>query len=1035
MTTIPKLTKIPGLTPEVSRFLDALKQKGFKGDVQTDYATRLINATDNSVYQIIPQAVVAPKSAADVEVLASLLGQEEHRSVTVSPRGGGTGTNGQALHPGVIVDLSRHMNRIIELDKEAGWVRVQPGVVLDQLNAYLKPHGLFFAPSVSPSSRATLGGMIATDACGKGSRVYGKTSGHVVELSLVLPDGTTWVSHELSEVELSVQKGRADRIGEVLRVVDDIVTEKKVLIEEQFPKIPRFLTGYNLAHVRKENAPFTLNPIVSGAEGTLAFVTEAKLRVLPIPLHRSLIAIRYATFDDALRAAEVLVATDPGAIETIDDTIVELAKKDAIWDKVSHLLQDEGPIPTAAINLVEFSGDSLDQVSAKMSDLASVLAGKQGEPGEAIGYKIAATPSDIAALWELRKKGVGLLGNAPGERRPIAFVEDTAVHPKDLAPFIREFRAILDGHGLTYGMFGHVDAGCLHVRPALNTRDPADEQLLREISDKVVALVRKYGGVMWSEHGKGFRSEYSPQFFGEELFGDLCKIKRAFDPHNQLNPGKLAVPAESGAKLVSVDALKRGEFDRIIAPKSLVRYATSVNCNGNGACFDYAADSVMCPSSKVTRDRIHSPKGRAGLMREWLRQLSEEGFDAAAQIETGKGNVGLPNLPPSPLGKDLAAVDPTYDFSHEVYTAMDGCLACKACATQCPVKVDVPELKSEFLHLYHQRYPRPVKDLFAAALEFIVVWMAWVPRLVNMVLGWRWVKTLMAKVVGIVDAPRMAKVSLKAGLLARKAPAFDFERLERLTDEERDKSVILIQDAFHGFYDTHVTLAAYDLMTKLGFTVYVAPYRPSGKALHVKGFLDAFKKTALGNIEYFRKVASYQVPMVCIDPAVTLLFRDEYAHVVKEPLNYRIYLFQEWLSERSDSITRLLAGNAEQARDTLNTGTAFHYVLMGHCTERTAAPATQRQWVDLFERFGVQLKLESVGCCGMCGMYGHEAAHYNESRGIFAMSWERHLPDDPKNLSRYLATGYSCRSQVKRFSASHRTLKHPVEVMLQLSNI
>src|SRR5690606_10490396 len=231
----PKLTHIPGLTSDTERFLEALRGAGFKGDVHTDYASRLINATDNSVYQILPQAVVAPRTARDVELLTAVLGKPEHRAVTVVPRGGGTGTNGQALSAGVTVDLSRHMTRILELNLEEGWVKVQPGVVLDQLNAYLNPKGVFFAPTLSPSNRATLGGMIATDACGKGSRIYGKTSGHVVELSLVLPDGTTWVSHELSEVELSVQKGRADRIGEVLRVVDDIVTEKKVLIEEQFP--------------------------------------------------------------------------------------------------------------------------------------------------------------------------------------------------------------------------------------------------------------------------------------------------------------------------------------------------------------------------------------------------------------------------------------------------------------------------------------------------------------------------------------------------------------------------------------------------------------------------------------------------------------------------------------------------------------------------------------------------------------------------------------------------------------------------------
>lgn len=1031
--TIPRLTKVPGLADSTVRFLDALKSKGFKGEVHTDYASRLINATDNSVYQVIPQAVVAPKSAADVQLVTTLLGQEAHRDVTVSPRGGGTGTNGQSLTPGIIVDLSRHMNRILELNQEAGWVRVQPGVILDQLNAYLKPNGLFFAPSVSPSSRASLGGMIATDACGKGSRVYGKTSGHVVELSLVLADGTTWTSHEMTEEALEAGKSRQDRIGNVLRVVDDIVTTKKEVIEAQFPKIPRFLTGYNLAHVRKENAPFTLNPIISGAEGTLAFVTEAKLRVLPIPPYKSLVAIRYATFDDALSAAELLVATDPGAIETIDDTIIRLARNDAIWDKVSHLLEDTGTVHTAAINLVEFSGTVPEQVDAKVTELVAVLEAKMGQPGQGIGYIVAPGPTDIASLWELRKKGVGLLGNAEGERRPIAFVEDTAVHPEQLAAYIREFRAILDEAGLTYGMFGHVDAGCLHVRPALNTRDVNDEKLLREISDKVVALVRRYGGVLWSEHGKGFRSEYSPQFFGEELFGDLCRIKQAFDPYNQMNPGKLAVPAGSDAKLVSIDATKRGEFDRLIAPKSLVRYATSVNCNGNGACFDYAADSVMCPSSKVTHNRIHSPKGRAGMMREWLRQLTDAGYDAAGYFEGG--NVGIPKIPGDPpLGAELRDVEYNYDFSHEVYHAMDGCLSCKACATQCPVKVDVPEFKAEFLELYHKRYPRPLKDYFAAALETIVVWMAWFPRLVNMVLGWFWVQSLIEHVVGIVDAPKVAKLTLKAGLLKRNAPAFDFEKLERLPADERAKSVVLIVDAFHGFYDTHVTLAAYDLIKQLGFTVYVAPYRPSGKALHVKGFLKRFEKTVRDNVAFFRRVEQTEIPMICIDPAVTLVFRDEYKHIMKEPLNYNVQLVQEWLAAQKGVIGDALAKHGDHVTNTLTSGTAFHYVLMGHCTERTAAPAAFRKWVDLFAQFGVQLKLESVGCCGMCGMYGHEASHYDESRGIFAMSWERHLPDDPKQLHRYLATGYSCRSQVKRFSTSHKMLKHPVEVMLELVN-
>src|SRR5690606_2673675 len=355
-------------------------------------------------------------------LLTRLLAEPRHRSVTVVPRGGGTGTNGQALSPGITVDLSRHMKRILELNPQQGWVRVQPGVVLDQLNASLNPKGVFFAPTLSPSNRATLGGMIATDACGKGSRVYGKTSGHIVDLSLVLADGTTWTSVPLDEAELTESKSRDDRIGDVLRVVDEIVTQKKRLIEEQFPKIPRFLTGYNLAHVRRDNSPFTLNPLIAGSEGTLAFVTEAKLRVMPIPAYKRLIAIRYATFDDALKSAELLVAADPSAIETVDDTILALAREDVIWERVSHLLQEPADSYTAAINLVEFSGNDFDVVQGKIDELVRTLDDHLGQAGQAIGYIVAPAPTDMAALWDLRKKGVGLLGNAPGERRPVPFV-------------------------------------------------------------------------------------------------------------------------------------------------------------------------------------------------------------------------------------------------------------------------------------------------------------------------------------------------------------------------------------------------------------------------------------------------------------------------------------------------------------------------------------------------------------------------------------------------------------------------------------
>lgn len=1006
---IPRLAPGSGLHPDYRELLEELRLRGFEGEIQTDYATRLVTATDNSVYQVVPQAVVFPRDAADVARALSLVHEPRFRRLKVSPRGGGTGTNGQSLCDGVIVDVSRHMRSILEVDLEAGTVTVEPGVVLDQLNAELKPHGVFFAPNLSPSNRATIGGMIATDACGKGSRIYGKTSNHLVELDLVLLDGTRWTSRELTLEELAEIQRRDDLVGAIHREVDAIVTGNRDRIANDLPKLKRFLTGYDLAHVYSEDGQrFNLNSLIAGSEGTLCFVTRAKLKLTPLPRHKQLVAVRYADFDAALRAANVLVASNPGAIETIDDTIVSIAREDAIWHTVSHLVQgDDGEPPMAAINLVEFESHDPAVVQTKVAELTAVLDAERGTAGKASGYTIATGAADIAALWTLRKKGVGLLGAAKGIRRPIPFVEDTAVPPENLADYIREFRALLDRHGLTYGMFGHVDVGCLHVRPALNMREPEDERLLRTLSDEVVALVKKYGGVLWGEHGKGYRSEYAPVFFGAELYRELRRVKQVFDPENQLNPGKLATPLSSGEQLVSVDAVKRGTFDRQIPAEALDSYSATVNCNGNGACFDWNPDSVMCPSAKVTQDRIHSPKGRAGVMRDWLRQVSEVGYDATSPAEPARLEVLFRGRSDAPG-----------DFSHEVYDAMNGCLACKACATQCPIKVDVPEFRSRFFEHYHTRYRRPLKDFFFAGLEKMIWVLAWFPRLVNWFLGSAWLGSLLRRVVGIVDSPLLSVTTLRRGLLARRAPAYDPRRLTELSAEEKKRSVLLLQDAFTSFYESNVVLATYDVLTRLGYAVYVLPYRENGKALHVKGFLRSFRKVVDRNAAFLTEAASTGIPLVGLEPAVTLTYRDEYLQALgtKAP-PFRVQLVQEWLAQelerRGTSLPRLADGQ--------------HYRLFGHCTERTAALQSQRQWRQIFERLGARLDLVDVGCCGMCGAYGHELAHYDESKGIFAMSWAEALPKSADERTRVLATGHSCRSQVKRFGGF--VPRHPLEAL------
>ncbi|MBF0353215.1 MAG: FAD-binding oxidoreductase [SAR324 cluster bacterium] len=1006
---IPRLDEQVPLNWLYSEFLGKIRTSGFRGQIQDDLGTRLITATDNSIYQILPQAVVYPRDQQDIVTLLKIATEEPFKEIQFSPRGGGTGTNGQSLSSGIVVDCSRHMNQILELNLEEGWVLVQPGVVLDQLNEFLRPHKVFFAPNLSPSNRATLGGMINTDACGQGSRVHGKTSNHILALSCVLSDGTLWDAEPLATEPLELVKERTDMVGLIHQQVDGIVTRKQDLIKEVFPKLSRFLTGYNLAKVyENETGTFNLNYLLSGSEGTLAFITQAKLKITPMPKFKQLIVMKYESFDHALSDAEILVNADPESIETVDEKILTLAREDEIFLQVKDFIQDEGDRPTRAINLVEFTGDQLEPITAKINAFRQAMEQPDQHTGHATGYYLTDKPEEIKSLWNLRKKGVGLLGNTKGKRKPIPFIEDTAVPPEHLASYIRELKALLDGYGLEYAMFGHVDVGCLHVRPALDMQNPLEESWVREISDKVVAMVRKYGGVMWAEHGKGFRSEYTPQFFGEELYADLRRIKEAFDPFNKLNPGKIVAPLSMENKLVKVEAPLRGHYDRQIKPEFQITYETSISCNGNGACFNYDPNDVMCPSSKITRDRIHSPKGRAGLMREWLRRLS---LTPAVPVWGG--------IPGKWIGRFFNTFQKNrdYDYSHEVYDAMAGCLACKACATQCPVHVDVPSFRSRFLDAYHTRYLRPLKDYFIASMEYIGVFASRFPLLVNAILKSQPVQWLFRNMIGLVDLPKFSRIPLSTGIRQRNIPEFRIDQLKQLSPAQKAKSVILLQDAFTSFYESNLVLDIYDFLSFLGYQVYIAPYHPNGKPLHVKGFLSKFKDIAHENSLLLEQIAVCGIPMIGVDPSVVLTYRDEYPELLEKPMKFEVQLIQEWLVTQKEQLRKFKAK------------TESEYQLLGHCMEKTGALLSQKQWQEVFAMFGLKLKPLSVGCCGMAGTYGHEANHAEESRGIYELSWAKHIPDNPLQRERVVVTGFSCRSQVERFR--HFNPNHPIQVIFR----
>jgi len=1023
---LPRLESQNPVKEEYLSFLKDLDSQVFGGEIKTDFATRLVTATDNSIYQVLPEAVIYPRSTEDVVTLFKLLNQKKYRSIKVSPRGGGTGTNGQSLCSGIILDLSKYLDRILELNLEEGWVEVEPGVILDELNAYLKPHGVFFAPSLSTSNRATLGGMINTDACGKGSRIYGKTSEHVVELELVLTDGTKLITRKIGLDHLDIQKKKESREGDIYSQVDEIILKKKDLIDAKLPKLKRFLSGYNLQKLRDdEGHQFNLSYLIGGSEGTLATVTSAKLLLTQQVKHKKLLLLKYLTFDAALRDARVLLQAEPAAIETIDDNILTLAKVDEIYGKVKHMVTGDSDQPPAAINLVEFIDDDLEKLDQKINALMQQVDANREKPEGASGYYCAVKEDEISVLWDLRKKGVGLLGSVPGKRKPIAFVEDTVVPPENLADYIVEFRALLDRHGLKYGMFGHVDVGCLHVRPALDMQDPDDEKKLFEISDEVSNLVQKYGGLMWGEHGKGYRSQYLPQFLGDELYSHLRKIKEVFDPNNQLNPGKIATPLSSCEDVIDIHGPTRGQKDREIDGALQHEFEASINCNGNGACFNYDPSSVMCPSARYTKDRLHSPKGRSAVVREWIRRLSKTG-------EVGEG-IFAPEEASSlfkgihKLGNRIAQSIGVYDYSHEVYRALAGCLSCKACAVQCPIRVDVPEFKAKFLDSYHSRYLRPIMDYLAGGLEWAYTTQAKFPKLINRINKLPLTRSLLQKTFGLVDSPELSEQTLQQGLKQRNAPALDLPALARLTREEKTNSVLILQDAFTSFHEAKLVLSFYDLLGSLGYRVVVIPFFPNGKALHIKGFLKEFRDTALKNIRTLQKIAALNISIVGIDPAVVLTYRDEYLKVSGNPdPGFSVLLPQEWLETQLERpVAKVLQNKLKNRVDGEK-----EFTLFGHCTEKTAALESQQQWQNIFTAFGVNLKLANVGCCGMCGIFGHEHKNQNESRGIYDLSWKKKIPKESKEREQILVTGFSCRDQVERFD--HFKAKHPIEALYQL---
>ena len=951
-----------------------------QGSLYTDTVMKTLYATDASAYREMPLGVAIPESKEDLEKI--ILFANQH-SIPMIPRTAGTSLAGQVVGKALVVDVSKFFNRILEINKEESYVWVEPGVVRDVLNVELKKQGLFFGPETSTANRAMIGGMMGNNACGSNSIIYGSTRDHVLEVEGFLSDGSPvhFKAEDPFETIKSLKKGtRLHGIYEnTLAALSDPTNQKNITEDFPKPSIRRRNTGYAvdmLLHTKafeSTDAPFNFCSLLSGSEGTLCFATRIKLHVdvLP-PAHLGLVCGHFNTIDEALRANLIALQFNPSASELMDHYILECTKANPA-QSLNRFFVEGDP---GAILVVELRSDSAEDLAAQ------AMACEKAMRAAGLGYHFPfVTGGDVKKVWDLRKAGLGLLSNLPGDEKAVAVIEDTAVDVNDLPAFIAEFNEILQANNLYCVHYAHAGSGELHLRPIINLKTKEGHQQFRHIAEEIARLVKKYKGSLSGEHGDGrLRGEFIPWMVGEENYQLMRDLKSWWDPKGIFNPNKIVDTPPMDTFLRYEAGQQTPEFKTAFRYQGQDVLQHAEQCNGSGDCRKTPiSGGTMCPSFMATRNEKETTRARANILREFLTHSEQ------------------PNR-----------------FAHEeIKEVMDLCLACKGCKSECPSNVDVAKLKMEFLYQYQKEKGLPLRSWLVGNFAKISNLASYVPFLYNMVMGTPAIRRISNALVGFHPdrtMPLMAKQTLWSWLKSRRSPV-------------QEKAVYLFVDEFTNFNDAEIGRTSVLLLERLGYEVKTIPHPISGRAYLSKGMLDEARVLAVQNVRLWSSLISENTPLVGIEPSAILTFRDEYPDLVSDEwveraqeLAKHTLLLEEFIAREADA-KRITSAAFSSEKKLMK--------LHGHCQQKAISSlVAAKKALSLPENFEVQLI--PSGCCGMAGSFGYEKEHYDLSMQIGELVLFPTVRSQPEEVD-IVASGTSCRHQIH--DGTKRHAKHAAEIL------